>query len=139
MRREYLPGAQTLDAGFITYILLVVVEGFLGREEFDTPLLVALYCFAIALPLLASTAVFVSINDPFPLTLPRSVGRSLVIVGTDALFWHLHPFVGLVFTGVLLVVLLVLLLLFGTVSIVLYFAERREEAPRVSKQALIRL
>jgi hypothetical protein len=116
---------ETIDGALLAYTLVAVLEGFLGRDTFDRPLTIAMYCFAVASPLLASMVLLVRGATwemkwlPWPFSLFRVTARFLVVVGTGAIFWHFSTFVGLVFLSTGIFILLWLL--------VLYLSPRRGE------------
>ena len=94
-----------LYAGLAGFISIALIQ-LLSIEELDTPLVVALICFTIALPflilfILSTQFHFQSTftNVPVFYLALSSVTVFVGFAGIAALFWHFHPLLGKLVIG----------------------------------------
>src|SRR5436309_1035925 len=90
-----------LYGGFIG-ISLLMIQAFISLPTLDLPLLISLFAFAIAIPLLAANIMLNNIlwiakygSDSKWILLIRHVSPIAAIVGIIAVFWHLSWISGL--------------------------------------------
>ncbi len=92
----------------LTAISLLILQGFIGIGQLDPAGIIAILCFAIAIPSLAGTTVigFLAENeeyDPKDKTYKQidriaSLGMTTALIGTGATFWHILPIAGIIFS-----------------------------------------
>ena len=93
-----------LYGGFIG-ISLLTVQAFISLPRLDLPLLISLFAFAIAIPLLAATIMLNNIlwivkygSDSKWIHFVRNISPIGAIIGIIAVFWHLSWVSGLLFS-----------------------------------------
>lgn len=124
---------RNVITGAMIGVSIAFVTTVLGAKlPITAPLLVALICFAIGLTfmavgyvlspvLFALFGLFEGLFEAVPpvrmalvrtFTLLQSVGQTIAAVGIIAIFWYISPVMGIVTTGVIVLPLLILMLLF---------------------------
>jgi hypothetical protein len=90
--------------GAFTGICTVALIQILGVTNRDAPINIALYCFAIAIPLLAVKLYAVAIESTYEITIITWYMQSIsfagiagAIVGILCIFWHFSWLVGITF------------------------------------------
>ena len=83
---------------------IIAVVQIVGRTELDISLIIALYCFAVAIPFLASFIWMIdSVSDPKKLAdawyydFVGIIGALGALAGIGAIFWHFSKIIGVVF------------------------------------------
>jgi len=96
---------KTVTGAFLGFDLIVVLQ-LLTLTSLDKRLTVALYCFAISIPLLALYLRVLLLHAPFDrLTLTwyapvaSILGLDLSVIGLAAVFFHLSVMAGYAFSG----------------------------------------
>jgi hypothetical protein len=120
VKEEWSRQTGAIQAGLIT-IGLIIVQAMIATNATDTPALISLWAFAIALPLLAvlvllniAQAKYKYASYPFYLTFAYIVGQSSAFVGIVSAFWHVSWVAG------------VLLLVSAAIGLAVYLAYSRQ-------------
>jgi hypothetical protein len=91
---------------FLGIASLAVIQ-FLQLRTLDAALTVSLYCFAVAIPVLAMGMFIIAVQELYEVTIypvwadwVETLGVALAFVGLGGIFWHFHCQAAIVFGAV---------------------------------------
>lgn len=101
--KESIRFAESVTAALIGVSTVIVVQ-LLQLTSFDIPLKIALYSFAVSIPMLTAYFVIVWLKTDYAIlvdvwseTFAGVVGGGCSIVGLGAIFWHFSMPIGITF------------------------------------------